>query len=90
MFRSNANRRDKMRQYDGIAVVTESREAPTADGWRVCSCDARALTPAWSQATLQTGPSIYKTSGQTRCARQDAALHWRRFESGHTPFGGIL
>ena len=28
VFRSNANRWDKMRQYDGIAVVTGSREAP--------------------------------------------------------------
>ena len=28
VFRSNAKRWDKMRQYDGIAVVTGSREAP--------------------------------------------------------------
>ena len=32
VFRSNANRWDKMRQYDGIAVVTESREAPLPTG----------------------------------------------------------
>ena len=32
VFRSNANRWDKMRQYDGIAVVTGSREAPLPTG----------------------------------------------------------
>ena len=32
VFRSNANRWDNMRQYDGIAVVTESREAPLPTG----------------------------------------------------------